>query len=51
MRFATESGRLAPGFDPFGENVLAEIMAAVITAWSRLRRFTAEEIRRKWSFT
>ena len=47
MRFASDSGRLDPEFDPFGENVLAEIMEAVIRAWSRVRRFTSEEIRKK----
>ena len=45
MRFPTDSGQLAPKFDPFGENVLAEIMAVIVTAWSKVRRFTDEEIR------
>gem|GEM_PF-5616159 len=49
MRFATESGRLDPKFDPFCEDVLAEIIGAVIMAWSRVRRFTVEEIRKKWT--
>ncbi len=49
MRFRAESGRLAQEFDPFGGNVFAEIMNAVITAWSRVRPFTVDEIRRKWT--
>jgi len=48
MRFASATGLLAPEFDPFADNVLREIVEAVMAAWSRMRRFTAEEIRKKW---
>jgi len=48
MRFATSSVRLSAEFDPFGDEVLAEIIQTVIAAWGRMRRFTQQEIARKW---
>ncbi len=49
MKFATHNGQLASEFDPFGENMLAEIMETVVTTWSKMRRFTPQEIMKRWT--
>lgn len=48
MRFATSSGLLSAEFDPFGDDVLAEIIQTVVSAWEKMRRFTPKEIAEKW---
>lgn len=38
MKFSSSSGILEPAFNPFAEDYLAEMLDAVIVAWSRMRR-------------
>ena len=50
MRFAVNSGRLEPEFNPFTHEFLEEILRAVAHAWARMKRPKSDEIEDRITF-